>query len=119
MTGIAGYPSNQEGWGLVQLDNILFFPGGAAQSARVGHAQRRRARHRRDRASTIVDVASNAQPLKITLVWTDPPGGAGSATPVVNNLDLEVISPDGTQTFRGNVFADGVSATGGAADTAE
>ena len=37
-------------------------------------------------------------------------------TPVVNNLDLEVISPDGTQTFRGNVFNNGVSVTGGAAD---
>ena len=29
MTGIAGYPSNQEGWGLVRLVNALFFPGSA------------------------------------------------------------------------------------------
>lgn len=28
MTGVAGYPSDREGWGLIQLTNSLFFPGG-------------------------------------------------------------------------------------------
>ena len=27
MTGVAGYPSNNEGWGLARLNNSLFFPG--------------------------------------------------------------------------------------------
>jgi hypothetical protein len=34
MTGISGYPSNQEGWGLVRLDNVMSFPG-AARNVRV------------------------------------------------------------------------------------
>jgi hypothetical protein len=116
MTGIVGYPSNQEGWGLVQLSNVLFFPGGA-RNLRVWDTRNADGLITGETRVHHVDVASNTQPLKIALVWTDPPGGAGSATPVVNNLDLEVVSPDGTQTFRGNVFNNGVSATGGAADT--
>lgn len=27
MTGVSGYPSNQEGWGRVLLDNALYFNG--------------------------------------------------------------------------------------------
>jgi hypothetical protein len=53
--------------------------------------------------------------LKVTLVWTEPPGAANAANPVVNNLNLTVIAPDGT-TFLGNVFAAGQSTTGGTAD---
>ena len=56
--------------------------------------------------------------LKVTLVWTEPPGAVNATTAIVNDLDLEVVSPGGTQLFRGNVFAAGVSTTGGVADTA-
>ena len=63
-----------------------------------------------------VDVVSNTMPLKIVLAWTEPPAQANTATPVINNLDLTVISPDGTQTFLGNNFAAGQSAVGGSAD---
>ena len=56
-----------------------------------------------------VDVASDAQPLKVTLVWTRPARrGRPRHAPVVNDLDLEVVAPDGTQTFLGNDFAGGV-----------
>jgi hypothetical protein len=34
---------------------------------------------------------------------------------LVNDLDLEVVTPSG-MTYRGNVFAGGYSATGGSAD---
>jgi hypothetical protein len=40
-------------------------------------------------------------PLRITLVWTDYPGSTSAARALVNDLDLEVIAPDGTQ-YRGN-----------------
>ena len=116
MTGIVGFPSNQEGWGLVQLNNVLFFPG-SARDLRVWDTRNADGLYTGDTREYHVDVATNAQALKVTLVWTEPPGTSGSASPVVNNLDLEVVSPDGTQTFRGNVFANGVSVTGGAADT--
>jgi hypothetical protein len=117
MTGIAGYPSAQEGWGLVQLSRSLFFPG-SANNLRVWDTRNADGLFTGDVVEHPVVVATNTQPLKVVLVWTDPPGAAGSATPVVNNLDLEVVSPDGTQTFRGNVFgAAGFSSTGGTADT--
>jgi len=48
-------------------------------------------------------VLSAAPPLKITVVWTDPPGTAGSSNPLRNNLDLLVTAPDGT-IYRGNRF---------------
>jgi hypothetical protein len=115
MTGIVGYPNNQEGWGLVQLGNALFFPGGA-RNLRVWDNRNIDGLFTGDVREHHVDIASNAQPLKVTLVWTEPAAAEGSANPVVNNLDLEVVSPDGTQTFLGNVFAGGVSVTGGAAD---
>ena len=50
-------------------------------------------------------LATNNQPLKVTVVWTDPPGPvmASSVDPtnlvLVNDLDLRVISPSGTTNF--------------------
>ncbi len=41
-----------------------------------------------------------AQPLKITLVWTDPPGSSAAITLV--NLDLEVIGPGGGVRYAGS-----------------
>ena len=119
MTGIAGYPDPGgmgEGWGRLLLDNALYFPGDA-RNVRVWDTRHADGLFTGDTREHHVDVASNTQALKVTLVWTEPPAAAGSATPIVNNLDLEVVSPDGTQTFRGNVFAGGVSTTGGVADT--
>jgi M6 family metalloprotease-like protein len=116
ITADAGYPSNMEGWGLVQLDRVLALPGGprdvrvwdTANGAGFGSGSPAR--------SHIVNVSGSGRPLRVTLVYTDQPGTAGAANSLVNDLDLTVTSPDGTQTFRGNVFAAGVSTTGGSAD---
>lgn len=70
----------------------------------------------REKRTHQVNIGSNIQPLKITLVWADPPGIASSATPAINNLDLEVISADGSQRFRGIKLNGGVSVQGGVAD---
>ncbi len=45
------------------------------------------------------DVAPT--PLRVTLAWTDYPGSLTAAKTLVNDLDLEVIAPDGTH-YRGN-----------------
>lgn len=118
MTGLAGYPGTAatgEGWGRLLLENALYFQGDARNQMvwDTRHADGLTTGVTREHH---VDVASNAQPLKVTLVWTEPPGAANSATPVVNDLNLEVVSPNGAQTFRGNVFAGGVSSTGGSSD---
>ncbi|MBS1794971.1 MAG: S8 family serine peptidase [Acidobacteria bacterium] len=58
-------------------------------------------------------VSDPAQPIRISLAWTDAPGStAGNA--YVNNLDLEVYLNG--QLYRGNNFSGGNSVTGGTAD---
>ena len=58
-------------------------------------------------------VADSTKPVRITLVWTDPPGVADPA--LVNNLDL-IVTIGGT-VYKGNVFSNGISVTGGTADS--
>ncbi|MDX2031386.1 MAG: S8 family serine peptidase [Blastocatellia bacterium] len=58
-------------------------------------------------------VASSAQPVRVTLAWTDAPGST-TGGPWVNNLDLEV-SVNGV-TYLGNVFSGATSVSGGSAD---
>jgi len=115
MTGIAGYPNDQEGFGLIRLDSVLFFPG-SARNLKVWDFRNADGLYTGQSRTHHVDVEANTQPLKVIVVWTEPPGTSGSNNPRVNNLDLSVSSPDGTQTFLGNHFAGGVSATGGNAD---
>jgi hypothetical protein len=42
------------------------------------------------------------------VAWTDPAGAAGADPALVNDLDLEVLAPDGT-TYLGNSFEGGRS----------
>ncbi|WP_150107698.1 choice-of-anchor J domain-containing protein [Pedosphaera parvula] len=53
-------------------------------------------------------VQSSDQPLKITMAYTDVPGFPGAIPALVNDLDLEVVGPDGT-IYRGNQFDAGES----------
>jgi hypothetical protein len=53
-------------------------------------------------------VADDTQPLTITLAYTDVPAFPGTLIALVNDLDLEVIAPDGTL-YRGNQFDAGES----------
>lgn len=39
------------------------------------------------------DPSSAANELRVTLAWSDVPGATGSATTLVNDLDLELVSP--------------------------
>ncbi len=116
MTGEAGYPSNLEGWGIIRLENALPFPG-SARLTRVWDTRHADGLSTGEVREHHFDVASGTQPLRVTLVWSDAPGDANNATPVVNDLNLEVVAPGGAVTFLGNDFANGVSTTGGAADT--
>ncbi len=114
MTGISGYPSNQEGWGRVLLDNALYFAGDAAKlyAVDVRNAQ---GLSTGGQATYTFSVNSNTKPLKVTMVFTGPPAAVNASNPVINNLDLEVADPSNS-IYRGNVFASGQSSTGGTAD---
>ena len=58
-------------------------------------------------------VSDPSRPVRVALVWTDPPGAADPA--LVNNLDLAVTV--GGTTYRGNVLSGGTSVPGGSFDT--
>lgn len=101
-------PNGNEGWGRIMLTNVL------ATGASVGYL---------DQTAPLTSVgqtfvysaavADVSRGVRISLVWTDPPAVSDPA--LVNNLDLEVVV--GATTYRGNVFAGGLSTTGGSADT--
>jgi hypothetical protein len=59
-------------------------------------------------------IADTTRPFRIALAWSDAPGSTvGSAW--ANDLDLVVTV--GGNTYRGNVFTNALSTTGGSADT--
>ncbi|MCH7702000.1 MAG: S8 family serine peptidase [Planctomycetes bacterium] len=114
MTGIEGYPSDGEGWGRLLLDDSLYF----RQDARtlfITDVRNADGLSTGDAMSYPIEVLTDSEPLRVTLVWTDAPATMGTAFAPVNDLDLVVVAPDGT-TYRGNHFADGQSDEGGDAD---
>jgi hypothetical protein len=48
---------------------------------------------------TITVPSQTGGPFRITLVWTDYPGELSAAKALVNDLDLEIIAPDGTHYY--------------------
>lgn len=115
MTNVPDYPSDLEGWGLIRLDNALFFKGDTRKLT-IADVRNANGLNTGESHTYRIYVGCEPEPLKVTLVWTEPPAASGVAAPVINNLDLIVTSPDGSETFLGNHFVGGVSAMGGAAD---
>jgi uncharacterized repeat protein (TIGR01451 family) len=105
-------PSNNQGLGMMNLDtffNQLAAPvilhDELASDMFTASGQSR---------NVVATVASAAEPLRVTLAWTDAPGPITGAA-YVNNLDLEVTV--GGNVYRGNVFTGANSSSGGVADT--
>lgn len=100
-------PNNDEGWGRITLANIVVTNFNTApryyqyldQTALLTNGQVY-AQH--------VFVQGSDQPLKITMAYTDVAGFPGAIPALVNDLDLEVVGPDGTL-YRGNQFGNGDS----------
>jgi len=99
-----GTPSNETGWGRVNLSQSLpdvqqmpsdekrelFFVDEKTGLSTGGKKE-----------YTI--TASKGRPLKITLVWTDKESALGAAKNLVNDLNLIVTDPDG-KVYHGNDF---------------
>lgn len=115
MTGIAGFPSKREGWGRVLADNAAYFAGDARRLAVLEDVRNANGLASAEVRDYRVQVASSGESLKVTLVWTDPPATAGATFAAVNDLDIEVVAPDGS-VYLGNVFSAGASVTGGEKD---
>jgi hypothetical protein len=98
------WPSAGQGWGKVQLDSALYFPGDDRSLFTVDRASD--TAHGLETGTAVTETLDVApgQPLDITLAWTDPTSALGAGSPVlVNNLDLTVTAPNGT-VYRGNDF---------------
>jgi Subtilase family len=108
------YPNDAEGWG--NLDLAKFLPLGAeARNLLILDVRNQDGLMTGQTRTQNVDVIVSDRTLKITLVWTEPPGASGSDDPVVNDLDLIVTAPGGA-VFLGNVLVDGASVQGGESD---
>ncbi|MFW6037951.1 MAG: PKD domain-containing protein [Candidatus Saliniplasma sp.] len=93
-------PNKYEGWGLVDLTNIIgsnisYVSNDQESLLETGEV---------DEYSVYPD--SMDEPLKISLTWTDEQAEEGDAPTIKNDLNLEVISPSGKR-YNGNAFSDG------------
>ncbi len=113
--GAPDIPNDAEGWGQVDLERTVlpmdggtpldnFFDDKKSLSPGFGLLY-----------SFSLDPVHGAD---ITLAWTDEAGSANapqSESRLVNDLDLVLVAPDGTE-WLGNQFSQGFSAAGGTAD---
>ncbi|MBL0927191.1 MAG: S8 family serine peptidase [Phycisphaerales bacterium] len=113
MATLTGYPSVQQGWGRLLLDNALSFAG-ETRGLWVADVRNASGLVTGGVAQYTLQVASG-QPLEVTLAWSDAPAALQAAFAPVNTLTLSVVDPNGN-TYLGNVFSNGVSVTGGVAD---
>jgi hypothetical protein len=118
--GAADIPNGNEGWGRINLDNVIVT---GIPTATVYVNQTTVFTTTGQTWSAKFATADPAQPVKVSLAWTDAPGPGGGGNPaaLVNDLDL-VVDQDGT-VYHGagggnaaTVFANGFSTTGGSAD---
>jgi len=105
-------PNMNEGWGRVHLENSLYFSGDTIKTAAVDNAN---GLLTNDYVEYSYSVNAGTR-LKVSLVYSDYEGDPAASKMLVNDLNLLVTVPGGTQ-YKGNVFSGGWSATGGNNDT--
>jgi hypothetical protein len=116
LTSVQGYPSNREGWGRVLGDASLYFAGDQRKMVvRDIRNVSLSALDTNEFYQFSVQVEPSSEPLRVTMSYHDVAAQVNASLTPVNNLDLIVTSPDGV-VYRGNVFVNGYSATGGAGD---
>lgn len=106
---LTNIPNAQQGWGAVNLKTLM-----DKKDALYSLDQTHLFTSSGQTFEVTLRRASVGSPFKVTLAWTDAPGVPGAGTALVNDLDLEVV--DGATTYRGNVFVNGSSTSGGTAD---
>lgn len=97
-------PNIDVGWGRLNLSNILHFAG---DTLTLTFADEPNGLSTGMFHEYEIDVTRRA-PLRVVLAWTDTAAAAGAAIALVNDLNLELLSPDGNR-YRGNQFLEGQS----------
>ncbi len=100
---------NFQGWGLVNITNTL--PGALENPAASTSAPtlmfdqsptNALASAQSRTIKVAVDPKAQSDALRVTLVWTDPPGNPAASIKLVNDLDLVVTNLDSGDVFFGN-----------------
>lgn len=113
---IPNIPNGHQGWGRVSLENMVLQAPASDRGPKIFSDQRHAFTANGQEHMIRVAPFDMARPMRITLVWTDAAGAANTNPALVNDLDLEVTELATGNVYRGNVFANGFSATGGAFD---
>ena len=104
-------PNRDEGWGMVDVSKLqrpltdpvpFYLSDQEIIFTASGQTEER-----------LVMVEREGVPLKFTLVWTDKEAasGTGNGRTLINDLNLEVVSPTGA-VYRGNAFSGGWTQAG-------
>ncbi len=96
-------PNFDEGWGRINLTNIVV-TNVTANPRYFEYVDQTKLLTNGEVFVHHTLVQNSDKPLKFTLTYTDVAGFPGAIPALVNDLDLEVIAPDGTL-YRGNQFA--------------
>ncbi len=97
-------PDNNIGWGRIDIDSVLYFPGDTRKlllvddTIGVATGEYKESQFR----------VSSAIPLRVCLAWTDTAAAPNANPTLVNNLNLELVSPTGVS-YRGNKYTSGQS----------
>ena len=114
------WPSAGQGFGLANLDNSLFFQGDDLNNwyRDVYRADEEAFAFPGGLETRSYSIrVEEGQPLDVTLSYTDAPNALPAGSPAtVNNLDLTVVAPNGTE-YTGNNFNTEVDPTADVAET--
>ena len=110
------YPTNLQGFGRIQLSNILPFADSRSSSltlfvvgaADSGSSNYKALRNGESEKHIFYTTADAIQPsIRITLVYTDYPGSSGSSKPLVNDLNIVVVDNSGAVLHRPQSYVQG------------
>jgi hypothetical protein len=97
-------PDFNIGWGRLDADSVLYFTGDTRRllivddTTGVATGEYKETRFR----------VNSAIPLRVCLAWTDTAAAPSANPTLVNDLNLELTTPGGTQ-YRGNKYSSGQS----------
>jgi hypothetical protein len=96
------FPNNSQGWGRVDSSRTLPFEN-SGREIKVWDIEKGPLTGDKWSSSFKIPVSIDAEEIKITIVWTDPPSMPNNALNLVNKFNLKVITPN-NKVFLGNNF---------------
>lgn len=97
-------PDSNIGWGRLDIDSVLYFIGDTRKLIILDDTVGLNT----GQAITDSFKVLTSIPLRICLAWTDTAAAPNANPTLVNDLNLELIAPDGTH-YRGNQYSGGQS----------